>query len=246
MTPEVIAIVAIGFVLGGILKGATGVGAPLIAVPLLAAAVDVRFAIVVFSIPNLVPNIWQVWAYRKTLLPRAFIARFVLTGMAGAAVGTWVLANVHTDWLVLGVAGALVLYIVLRLARPGWMLSYERALPLAPVAGFVAGTMQTAAGLSAPVSITFLNAMRLRRETFMPTASAFFVGLGLVQLPLLIWYGLLDTHMAALSAGALIPLVSGMPIGAWLGRKLSQQAFDRIILGVLSILAAKLIWGAFA
>lgn len=242
MTTEVILIVIIGFVLGGILKGATGVGAPLIAVPLLAAAVDVRFAIVVFSIPNLVPNIWQVWAYRRTLLPAGFIARFVISGMAGGALGTWLLAQIHTDWLVLGVAGALVLYIVLRLARPGWVLGYERARGLAPIAGGLAGLMQTAAGLSAPVSITFLNAMRLRRETFMPTASAFFVGLGVVQLPLLIRFGLLDGKMAVLSAGALVPLVAGMPVGAWLGRRMSPVLFDRIILGVLSILAAKLLW----
>lgn len=244
MDAEIIAIVGIGFVLGGILKGATGVGAPLIAVPLLAAYVDVRFAIVIFSIPNLVPNIWQVWAYRKTLLPAKFIAGFVLSGMLGGALGTWVLAHVHTDALVFGVVALVFLYIGLRLSRPHWVLPYDRAVVLAPLTGFTAGVLQTAAGLSAPVSITFLNAMRLRRETFMPTASAFFVGLGLVQVPLLVAYGMLDGPHAALSASALIPLVAGMPIGAWLGRRLSQAAFDKIILAVLTVLALRLIWGA--
>lgn len=241
---EVIAIVAVGFLLGGILKGAIGVGAPLIAVPLLAAYVDVRFAIVIFSIPNLVPNIWQGWAYRKTILPGAFILRFVVAGMIGAGIGTWGLANLHTDWLELGLAAAVFLYIGMRLGRPNWVLPYDRALVLAPVAGGLAGLMQTAAGLSAPVSVSFLNAMQLRRETFMPTASAFFAGLGMVQVPMLVHYGLLDGPKTMLSTGALIPLVAGMPIGAWLGRRMSRQTFDRIILGVLAVLAIKLIWGA--
>ena len=35
-----------------------------------------------------------------------------------------------------------------------------------PLVGFVGGTLQGAAGISAPVSITFLNAIKLPRLTF--------------------------------------------------------------------------------
>lgn len=245
MTPEIIAIVVIGFLLGGILKGATGAGAPTVAVPLLAAAVDLRFAIVVFAIPNLVPNIWQAWAYRKTLLPKLFIARFVLAGMVGGLAGTWILAKARPDWLVLVLAGTVLAFIALRLARPHWVLRYSQALRFAPLAGFTAGALQTGAGLSAPVSITFLNAMKLERETFMPSISCFFAGLGLVQIPLLVGYGLMDGPKALLSAASLVPLIAGMPIGSWLGRKMSRQTFDRIILALLAVIAARLVWGVF-
>ncbi len=245
MTPEIVAIVVIGFLLGGILKGATGAGAPTIAVPLLAAAVDLRFAIVVFAIPNVVPNIWQAWAYRKTLLPMGFIARFVLSGMVGGIAGTWALAKARPDWLVLVLAAAVAAFIALRLARPHWVLRFPLALKLSPLAGFVAGALQTAAGLSAPVSITFLNAMRLERETFMPSISCFFAGLGVVQIPLLVGYGLMDGPRALLSAASLVPLIAGMPIGAWLGRRMSRRAFDWIILTLLAVLAVRLVWGVF-
>ena len=242
---EIIAIVVIGFLLGGILKGAIGVGAPLFAVPVLAAYVDVRFAVVIFAIPNLIPNIWQSWAYRKTTLPAAFNLRFVLAGMAGAGLGTWGLANLHVDWLQLLLAGAVIAYITLRLAHPHWTLIYPRALVFAPVVGLIAGGMQTAAGLSAPVSITFMNAMQLRRETFLPTASIFFAGLGLVQLPMLVAYGLLDGPKAMLGTAALVPQFLGMPIGAWLGKRLSAKIFDRLILGLLGVLALRLIFTTF-
>lgn len=246
MTTEIIAIVVVGFLLGGILKGATGFGAPMIAVPLLAAVVDVRFAVIVFSLPNLLPNVWQAWNYRKTALPAPFLMRFVFAGMAGSVVGTMVLTVARTDILLMIVAASVFMYVGLRLSRPHWVLPYDQALKLAPLPGFVAGVTQTAAGLSAPISITFLNAMRLERTTFMPSISYFFAGLGLIQVPMLIWLGYLDTKMALLSAGALLPLVAGMPIGAWLGRRFSPKVFDRVILTILTLLAVRLIFRALA
>jgi uncharacterized membrane protein YfcA len=244
MTPEIILIVAIGFLLGGILKGATGFGAPMIAVPLLAAAVDVRFAVVVFSLPNLVPNLWQTWAYRKTILPRPFLLRFVGAGMVGSVVGTMILSVARTDILMLVVAGVVFLYIGLRIGRPHWRLAYEPARKWAWIPGLLAGISQTAAGLSAPISITYLNAMRLERLTFMPTISCFFAGLGVVQIPMLVGMGFLDGPKALLSAGALLPLVAGMPLGTWLGRRFSPKVFDRVILCVLTLLALRLTWRA--
>ncbi|WP_127103825.1 sulfite exporter TauE/SafE family protein [Pararhodobacter zhoushanensis] len=242
---ETITVIAIGFALGGILKGATGVGAPIIAVPLLAIYFDVRFAIVIFSIPNILPNIWQAWAYRKTLLPLRFVVPFTLAGMVGAACGTWVLANAPTDLLPLGVAGAVLLYIGFRLLRPHWVLPYPKAVKLAPPVGFIAGMLQTASGLSAPASVTFLSAMKLDRAAFIPTVSAFFIGLGVVQIPMLIGYGFLTPERALLSAAALIPLTAAMPLGARLVRHLPKEVFDRVILGLLAILAIKLLVTAF-
>jgi uncharacterized membrane protein YfcA len=242
---ETIAVIALGFAAGGVLKGATGVGAPILAVPLLSIYFDVRFAIVIFSIPNILPNIWQVWAFRRTILPRAFVTAFTLAGMLGAACGTWILANAPTDLLPLGVAGAVILDVGFRLARPHWILPYPRALRLSGPVGFVAGILQTASGLSAPASVTFLSAMKLDRAAFIPTISAFFVGLGVVQIPMLIGYGFLTPDRALLSAAALIPLTAAMPLGARLVRHLPKEVFDRVILGVLVILATKLVFEAF-
>ena len=49
--PIIVAFLSLG--LGGILKGATGAGAPLVAVPALALLFDVPTAIAIFSLPNL-------------------------------------------------------------------------------------------------------------------------------------------------------------------------------------------------
>ncbi len=237
---ETVLIIAAAFAFGGILKGATGFGAPILAVPLLALFFDVPFAVTVFAIPNLLPNIWQSWAYRKHRLPLKFVAGFTIAGALGAAVGTYMLANIPSDALSLALAGVITAYILLRLVHPSWTLRFSVATRLAAPLGFCGGILQASSGLSAPVSITFLNAMKLDREQFVSTIAMFFVALGVVQIPLLGGYGYLTWENLALSCAALVPLVFFMPVGARLARHVSRQMFDRIILVLLSGLCLKL------
>jgi uncharacterized membrane protein YfcA len=55
MEPENLALIALALALGGILKGATGAGAPHLAVPVLVVLRDVQFAVAVFVMPNIIP-----------------------------------------------------------------------------------------------------------------------------------------------------------------------------------------------
>lgn len=232
----------IGLFLGGILKGATGAGAPILAVPVLAAVYNVQVAVVLFSVPSLVSNAWQGWRYRSSLLPPAFVLRYAGAGAAGAAAGTVLLANLPSDVLKLFVAVVVTIYIAFRLSRPGWILGYAPALRMALPVGIVGGLMQGSSGVSAPVSVTFLNAMRLERTAFMATISVFFAAMSTVQIPMLAGFGIMTGHLFLLSVAALAPIFMGMWVGAWLARRISREAFDRMILGLLAVLAAKLYW----
>src|SRR5680860_599432 len=176
-----IVIICLG--LGGILKGATGAGAPILAVPALAMFYDVKIAVVIMLVPTLVTNLWQAWQFHRQLLPAKFVLYFSLAGAIGAVVGSWFLAVLPQHTLSLIVAFAVLAFISFRLARPTWLLAYDTALPLSAVAGLIGGWLYGTSGISAPVSISFLNAMRLERHTFMATISVFFVAMALVQLP---------------------------------------------------------------
>ena len=125
-------------------------------------------------------------------------------------------------------------------ARPSWVLLYPLAEKLAPAAGTLGGILFGASGLSAPVSLSFLNAMKLERVTFVATVTVFFVTMGLVQIPMLFAYGILDGQRFLLSAAAILPIFAGMPVGAWLARHISRDAFDKIILAVLTLIAVRL------
>jgi uncharacterized membrane protein YfcA len=237
---------ALGLVLGGVLKGATGAGAPIIAVPLLAMLYDVPLAVALFTLPNLFSNLWQGWRFRAHQVSPGLTWGFALAGAAGAGVGSLMLVSLHSDALLLGVAGVVFLYVAFRLARPHWVLDLALAARLAAAAGFAAGVLQGAVGVSAPVSITFLNATRMERDAFIATISIFFAAMSLVQIPLLAAWGVLTPSRAALSLAAIVPLLAAMPLGSWLARRISRETFDRVILALLALIAARLAFGALA
>lgn len=238
--------IAIGFAVGGILKGATGAGAPIVAIPIMSLYFNVPIAVAVFIVPNLVSNTLQVWTHRKARIGSGFLWRFVVAGVAGAAVGTWILAKVHTDALKLAVAVAVVIFIAFRLLRPEWKLAMAAAKRVAAPVGLVAGVLQGMSGISAPVSITFLNAMHLTRPSFISTISIFFLSMLLVQIPMLTAYGYLTGERLLIGCAATAVLLGFMPLGAFLARRVSPAAFNRVILVLLGVLALRLFWDVLA
>lgn len=236
--------IALALAIGGVVKGATGAGSPVVAVPVMAALFDVRLAVVMMLMPNIFTNLWQLRQFRAHHLPRGFAVKMAAGGGLGVIGGTTLLATLPGETLALILAMAVILYIFLRLARPSFRLSEERAQPWAGPAGFLGGVLQGAAGISAPVTLSFLNAMRLERPVFIVTISAFFTAMAVMQVPALVYYELLTLPLLGLSTLALAAQAAAMPLGQWIARHMSAQAFDRVILVMLTGLAGQLIYTA--
>lgn len=233
--------VILSLALGGVLKGATGAGAPVVAVPVMAMFYGVDFAVAMMIVPNLLNNVWQGWQFRKSALPRRFMVVFCIAGMVGAVLGTWLLVTLSPTILTLIVAVGVFAYIGFRLAKPGWLLPERLHQRLAGPVGLLAGVMQGASGVSAPVSITFLNALRLPRPTFIGTISIYFATMSMLQMPAMALSGVLTWHRLALSFGALAVLSAFMPVGNWIGKRVSKELFDRGVLVLLFLIAVKIV-----
>ena len=241
---EEIVVVCVFLALGGVLKGATGMGTPVIAVPPLAAYFDVPFAISIMVLPNLATNAWQALHYRAERRGLSFVGRFAVAGCLGALIGTLLLIELPGDVLSLWLAAIVFLYICLRLVHPTWRVTPRGARIASAPIGLIAGILQGAAGISAPVSGTFLSAMQLTRPQFMLAISSLFVGFSLVQIPTLAIAGILTRDRLLLSVLALLPIAAAMPAGAWLARTLTPLIFDRVVLTFLAGMAAKLVYDA--
>ena len=233
-----------GIALGGIVKGATGAGAPLIGVPFVAVISDVQTAVAIFAVLNIISNGWQATTFQNQIEDRRFAWRHAIAAAVGVIPGTLLLAQLPTDVITLVMAGIVVLYVVMRLSRPDWVLSRQSGLSLALPVGFVGGLMQGAGGLSAPVTIPFFNALRLSRMDFIGTISVFFLSMAALQVPSLIAFGLLTWERAAIGILAAIPMFCGIWIGSRLARFMSRESFDRAILLLLVVIAAKLAFDA--
>ena len=238
LAPWQIGIIGIALVFSGLIKGATGAGAPIFAIPVMAAIVDIKFAILAMLVPNLMTNIWQAHRFRNRQPERRFLWRYVGGGAVGVIVGTVLLTTLSLDVLSIVVSASVLIYVAFRLSRPDWKLSMDRASRLAVPAGISAGILQGATGLAAPALLTFLNALRLERMTFVATVSLVFVTFTVVHLISLGIGGLITIEAIFVSAIALAPIAAGMALGTRLLTILSARAFDRIVLLLLCVIAA--------
>ena len=244
MNFDIITIIAIftAFALGGILKGATGAGAPIITIPVIAAFYDVRIAVIIMVIPNLLTNIGQLYQFRKTILPSFFTVSFALGGGIGAFLGTILLVSLPIKILTLSVAMLVIIYILLKIAVPSWKLVYGKAKKLVFIMGAGGGILQGSAGLSAPISITFLNSMKLERNQFIPTISVYFGVMSIFQMPTLYYYDFLNIQIIVVSIMSTVVLMCFMPLGSWIAKSISKETFDKVTLILLGFIALRIIY----
>ena len=226
---------------GGFVKGATGMGMPIVALPILATFLDVQHAVALLVLPLLVSNLWQAWRFRSELRHVDFLTALLSGGGLGIVVGTFLIASLPERSLSLAVAAVVFAYVALRLLKPHFVVSPDLGKRLAGPIGFSSGLLQGATGMGGPIGGTFIHAMRLHRTAHLAALSAMFLLFVVVQIPALAFVGLLTWRIALESALAVLPAMIMVPVGAWIAGRLGQQAFDRLMLGLLIVIAAQLL-----
>ena len=125
--PSALALAGLALLLGGILKGATGAGSPIVAIPILSQLYGVPFAVTVFVIPNVLTNLWQLWQYKRHIKGTRFAVIMAVSGGFGAGLGSVMLVYLPAESLMLSVGVVVLLYVGFRLARPVWRLPQDTA-----------------------------------------------------------------------------------------------------------------------
>ncbi len=246
MPLEDVVLMALALGGGGLVKGATGMGLPLIALPILAIFLSVPHAVAIMCVIGIATNALQVWRFRADLWTADFLPALLASGVVGIGLGTWLLAALPERMLSVLLGLLLVGYVVLRLISPHFALSRPAGRRLAPGVGLVAGALQGATGISSPVGVTFIHSLRLNRTAHVFAISAMFLLFSAVQLPALAFAGVMNWPVFLQGMFAIAPAVGAMPLGAWLSGKLSQRAFDRLVLVLLAVVAVQLVAKGFA
>lgn len=250
MTAEVgtegLLVVTAGVALGSLLKGITGIGGPLIAIPVLAAFLGVERAVVVMAVPGVAMNAWQIWEYRRDVSKTRHLGVLTLTGMMGVALGTWALATLDERILSAGLAAAVIAYLITRWVNPTFQITDRAGRLLSPFVGFGSGAMQGSTGISAPVVATYVHGFNLSREGYVLAVSALFGIFSVAQVVGISVLGLYTPDRLIESALACIPAVALIPAGNRIGKRMSARAFNQLVLASLAGLAVKLLVDVFA
>ena len=240
-----LAIVAIAFLIAGVIKGAIGIGLPTTAIAILSLSLGLRDAVVVLIVPSLCANIWQVLHGGELM---KLFRRFWLLN-ASACVGIW-LGTVILFRVDPGILSGLLGVVIVGYASMN-LLSIQPGLPpgqeryWSPGVGFAAGLLTgTTGSLLMPVAV-YLQALGLEKEQFVQA-----IGLSLL-IGTVAWAGALfdqgamDRAAIILSSFALGPTLLGMAVGIWLRQRISQDLFRRIVSLSLLILGAKLTYSSW-
>ena len=227
--------------LGAGVKGVTGMGYPLLAVPLISLVGGVDDAVVAVAAPNLAANAHLCWHARAGRHEARDMGRLVGWGIGGAVVGTVALVSLPDDPLLVVLAVTIVWFVVQFLRHPELRLPADTARRWSPVAGTITGLMQGAVGVSGPVVATWLHPYRLPRETYVYSITLLFGVTGAVQLAVLLGQGEMTTTRAWASLAAALPAAITLPLGVRLRQRLAGDTFDRVVLAVLLVSALSLL-----
>jgi uncharacterized membrane protein YfcA len=234
-----------GLAAGGLVKGVTGLGLPLIAVPVIAGALGVQRAVLVMIIPGMLLNAWQAWTHRDCRHEIPELPRLLMWGLPGAAIGAGVLYLASERVLASVLAGCIAAYLFLRYMRPDFKLAMATRKRIAPVIGLFSGALQTSTGISAPLIGSYMHALGLQPRAYVFAVAVPFGSFAAAHFTVLSTLRLYTTEVLMESMLAVVPAVIFIRLGERLRVYVQPRVFDHLIRIVLALISIRLLYVAW-
>jgi uncharacterized membrane protein YfcA len=226
---------------GALLKGMTGLGLPLFAVPAMAMLTSVENAVILMIIPGIGANLWVVYSRRQhyPLIRQHY--RFLIAGFIGGLLGTALLHIMPNRGLKIFLAIWLAVYIVQYFSGKKGQAFFHGRGKLSYVIGLVAGTTQGATGISAQVIAPYYHGRALQASQYAFIVAFTFMVFSAAQMTGAITNDLITEERLQLSLIALVPTLIFTRVGISLADRISIDTFNKILLVVFFLMEIKLI-----
>jgi len=222
------------FVFGGVVKGVTGVGLPLVLVPLTAQFVPIPVAVAVLTVPMVATNITQAMEGGHTLAAIRQMLPILACVVVGQLIGVHLLLSIDRRLLSLILGISFLALAALLLLMPRVRISEATARWAGPMVGLAAGVLGGMSAMFGPPMIAYLVGCGTDPDSFVKQMAIFAFTASLAMLLALGGSGSMTGMDVVVSAVAIIPIQAGMPLGRWLRRRTKPQWFR---VGVLVVLA---------
>lgn len=239
-TTQLIVVLGASFT-GASVKAVTGLGYPVIAIPLIALVLGIEEAVVLVAGPNLAANAYLCWESRDARNQTSHLGILVGFGVAGAAIGALALVHLPEEPLVVGLAAMVVVFVVVAVRHPALSITPRTIRRGTPFVGTLIGLSQGALGVSGPVVATWIHGFRLPARAYVHAVTLIFGITGLAQVVVLAAQGQFTGARVGASLVAAVPVVAAIPLGLRLRNRLTGPAFERVVLGVLLLSAVALL-----
>jgi uncharacterized membrane protein YfcA len=231
--------------LGGLLKGVTGLGLPLVAMPLLSFAVPLKTAVALVIVPIFVTNLTQSFqgGLAVPTLRRFWLSMIVLVAMIALTARALVTFDEEVLYTIIGTT-LILLTLTLRF-RPSMQIRPDQEPWAAPLAAGAGGVLGGFTGIYGPAVMMYLACLRLKKNEFVAAVSQFFVA-GNVGLTIgLVSFGGAGPSEFALSAAATTPTCIGLWLGQRVHGRLDESRFSAVLYIVYLATGASFLIRAF-
>lgn len=225
----------------GVVKGCIGLGFPTLATPLLSLFVDVKTAVAVLILPNVVMDGIQ---FARRGAPAAIIRRLaplLITGALGTVLGTRLLVLLPARAVLLLLGGFVVTFVVVNATRVSPRLPAAWEPWASPVVGLVAGVVGGVTNVPGTPLAMYFYALGMPKAEFVASIAFTFLVYKVVQLAAVAWFGLLTPSLAATSVALTAVALAGFAGGLRVQDRLAEHAFNRAVLAFLGALGLWLI-----
>lgn len=230
------------FVIGGVVKGAIGVGLPMLAVPMMSLVMPAPQAMALVAVPVMGSNLWQAWNVGQW---RHNLRRFwplSLAQMGATFLTVRMTLELDARHLNRMLAAVLVLAVLLMAFKPQFEVSARRERWASALVGFLSGMLGAVSSLTGPIIITYLMALRLDRAQFIGGISIIYLFGSLPLYAAMFFYDRMGWGQVGLSLAALLPMAAGLYMGQFLGQRISEPAFRRFLFAFLLTMSVLLVW----
>ena len=239
--PALVAAILAIYLIAGFVKGALGFGLPVVAVTVLPFLIPVETALALNALVIMTTNLQQIFQAGATR--DGLVAGWpMMLGMAlMVPVGALFTVGISTAALMTILGSFVLLFVISSFFNPalrvprGWERRIGFGMGLA--SGFV-GALTSSPG---PIFVMYVVSLHLPRPVYMAALGSIMTLFGLVVTASYISVGVLRWEHMATGVLATVPAFLGMWLGNAAGKKLGVEAFRRIVLVLLGILAALMI-----
>lgn len=239
-TTEIVIVLLVGGC-AALVKSVTGMGYPLVLLPILVLFMDVADAVVIVAPSNFVLNTRLAGNTRHEWSQSTTLPRFLAGGVAGAIAGSLLLTSLPNKLLQIALVAIIVLFLGNQLRSRTFTISEQAGQRFAPAVGALSGVFQGAAGVSGPIVTPWFLSLGLSRDAYLFSITAVFSLTGVAQIVVLVTQRVFTLELFALSM-ALIPLsLVAFPVGVAIRQRVSIETFHRIVLVMLAISAVSLV-----
>jgi uncharacterized protein len=234
-------LVGVALLIAAFVKGATGLGFPLIATPTVALLLDIRTAIAILILPNLFMDSAQVI---RGGFPYDVFRRFaslIAPTVIGVFLGTMVLVKLPL-WLLNFCLGVMVLiFVFANMLRFNFTISLRAEKILSPLFGFISGFLNGMTNAAGPTLAIYLYSLKLEKRNFVKSIATIFVVTKISQLVAISTWNLFNWATMTLSIQVLLFTLAGFYAGIQAQDRVNQQTFNRGLLALLSLIGLILI-----